>query len=117
MRRANSPPHPPRATNLRNAENTEENSFRQPGGGDDRNITENRTLRPMIEYLHGNPVRRGLVAEAEDGEWSSARWFAGMGAVNNEMDRQVPTELQSEYKYGKMHPLRRFKACHPPREL
>jgi hypothetical protein len=26
-----------------------------------------------LAYLHGNPVRRGLVAEAHDYPWSSAR--------------------------------------------
>ena len=42
--------------------------FWQPGGGYDRNITTTATLRAMIEYLHANPVRRGLVAKAEDWE-------------------------------------------------
>ena len=31
----------------------------------------------MIEYIHNNPVRRGLVARAEDWKWSSAGWFEG----------------------------------------
>ena len=30
-----------------------------------------------IEYFHNNPVRRGLVACAEDWPWSSAGWYAG----------------------------------------
>ena len=31
----------------------------------------------MIEYLHMNPVRRGLVERASDWRWSSAAWYAG----------------------------------------
>ena len=49
--------------------------FWQPGGGYDRNITRTVALRSMIEYLHANPVRRGLVAKAEDWEWSSVHWY------------------------------------------
>jgi putative transposase len=29
----------------------------------------------MIDYIHLNPVRRGLVAKAVDWKWSSAGWF------------------------------------------
>ena len=50
----------------------------------------------MIEYLHGNPVRRGLVAKAEDWEWSSARWYAGMRPVPIEMDSMVLEELSRD---------------------
>jgi putative transposase len=67
--------------------------FWQPGGGYDRNVISASALRAMIDYLHGNPVRRGLVAKAEDWEWSSARWYAGMHPVKIEMDNMVLTEL------------------------
>jgi putative transposase len=67
--------------------------FWQPGGGYDRNITSIETLRAVIEYLHANPVRRGLVARAEDWEWSSARWYAGVRPVKLEMDTDVLTQL------------------------
>src|SRR4051794_2753616 len=43
-----------------------ERHFWQPGVGFDRNITEPRTLSAMIDYLHLNPVRRGLVKRARD---------------------------------------------------
>jgi putative transposase len=46
----------------------------------------------MIDYLHANPVRRGLVAKAEDWEWSSTRWYAGMRLVPIEMDSMVLEE-------------------------
>ena len=67
--------------------------FWQPGGGYDRNITSTAVLRAVIEYIHANPVRRGLVARAEDWEWSSARWYAGLRPVKLEMDGSVLVEL------------------------
>lgn len=53
-----------------------EHLFWQSGGGFDRNITETRTLLAMIDYIHENPVRRGLVERAIDWWWSSAGWYA-----------------------------------------
>jgi putative transposase len=67
--------------------------FWQPGGGYDRNITSIEALRSVIDYIHANPVRRGLVARAEDWEWSSARWYAGLRPVKLEMDESVLMEL------------------------
>jgi putative transposase len=67
--------------------------FWQPGGGYDRNVTEVSTLRSMIDYIHANPVRRGLVDRPEDWEWSSARWFAGLRPAKIEMDASVIEEL------------------------
>jgi len=55
-----------------------ERLFWQSGGGYDRNVVELHTLRGMIDYLHANPVRRGLVAKPTDWEWSSARHYAGV---------------------------------------
>jgi len=67
--------------------------FWQPGGGYDRNITSTKALRAMIDYIHANPVRRGLVARAEDWEWSSARWYAGLRPVKLDMDGGALVEL------------------------
>jgi putative transposase len=64
--------------------------FWQPGGGYDRNVVEMPTLQQMIDYIHANPVRRGLVARPEDWKWSSARWYAGIRPVPIEMDRTIP---------------------------
>jgi putative transposase len=47
----------------------------------------------MIEYIRANPVRRGLVARAEEWEWSSACWYAGIRPVKMEMDDPVLLEL------------------------
>ena len=38
-----------------------ERLFWQSGGGYDRNITKGQTLMGMIDYIHANPVRKGLV--------------------------------------------------------
>jgi len=65
----------------------------QPGGGYDRNITTAAALRAEIDYIHLNPVQRGLVAKIEDWEWSSAHWFAGIRPVKIAMDNMVLTEL------------------------
>jgi len=50
--------------------------FWQPGGGYDRNIDNLGTVEKAIDYIHMNPVRRGLVERADDWPWSSARWHA-----------------------------------------
>jgi putative transposase len=64
--------------------------FWQPGGGYDRSVEKIETLQTMIDYLHLNPVRRGLVERATDWEWSSARWYAEVSPVQIEMDRTMP---------------------------
>ncbi len=64
--------------------------FWQPGGGYDRNSVEIATVHQMVEYIHANPVRRGLVTAAEDWEWSSARWYAGIRPVRIEIDGTIP---------------------------
>lgn len=65
--------------------------FWQPGGGYDRNIVELTTAHRVIDYIHANPVRRGLVERAEDWEWSSAPSYAGIRPVRIEMDRTIPS--------------------------
>ena len=52
--------------------------FWQRGGGYDRNITEPTTLWHEIDYLHANPVRRGLCQCPEDWQWSSAAGYRGL---------------------------------------
>lgn len=51
--------------------------FWQPGGGFDRNIFRDRTVAAVVEYIHANPVRRGLAEKPTDWEWSSARDWEG----------------------------------------
>jgi putative transposase len=45
----------------------------QEGPGYDRNLTEPNAIVAAIEYIHANPVRRGLCRRAIDWPWSSAR--------------------------------------------
>jgi putative transposase len=55
-----------------------EHRFWQQGGGYDRNMFEPETIHASIDYLHNNPVRRGLAATPVDWRWSSARWYSGL---------------------------------------
>jgi putative transposase len=64
--------------------------FWQPGGGYDRNIDSVDTLQRMVEYIHLNPVRRGLVERAIDWRWSSAQWYAGIRPAVLEIDDTLP---------------------------
>ncbi|QDU82759.1 Transposase IS200 like protein [Polystyrenella longa] len=45
------------------------------GPGYDRNITNQKTLELAINYIHENPVKRGLVERAVDWKWSSGRSY------------------------------------------
>jgi putative transposase len=58
-----------------------ERRFWQAGGGYDRNVVEPHTLLAMIEYIHANPVRRGLVSKTEDWKWASVEWLAGKNSL------------------------------------
>ena len=53
--------------------------FWQPGGGYDQNLWNERPILEVIDYIHANPVRRGLVERPTDWMWSSARDHAGLG--------------------------------------
>jgi REP-associated tyrosine transposase len=66
--------------------------FWQRGGGYDRNLRSVDDVHEKIEYVHLNPVRRGLVDRPEEWAWSSCRaWQTGQD-VPIAIDRQsVPT--------------------------
>ncbi len=72
-----------------------ERLFWQSGGGYDRNVVEPQTLMKMIDYIHLNPVRRGLVEKAVDWKWSSAAWNLNMGEVP-----MVPDLIPPEWMDG-----------------
>jgi putative transposase len=42
----------------------------------DFNVFREQKLKEKLDYIHGNPVRRGLVTRPEDWKWSSARHYA-----------------------------------------
>ena len=54
--------------------NRHERRFWQAGGGFDRNTIEPDVILAMIDYIHGNTVRKQLVDKPEDWKWSSAGW-------------------------------------------
>jgi len=60
--------------------------FWQAGAGYDRNLFTPEAIHTSIEYIHANPVRRGLCECALDWAWSSARWYADLDSVF-EVDR------------------------------
>jgi putative transposase len=49
--------------------------FWQEGPGYDRNMFKSSTVLEAIDYLHNNPVRRGMVKRPVDWKWSSARYY------------------------------------------
>ncbi len=61
--------------------------FWEPGGGYDRNIWQDRSIKEMMAYVHANPVRRGLVSNPLEWPWSSARFWDGDGTGPLRMDR------------------------------
>ena len=74
---------------IRNVDRTR-HRFWQAGPGDDHNLYEPKAIHDAIEYIHNNPVRRGLVDYATDWIWSSARDWAGLGHPHITIDRTVP---------------------------
>jgi len=54
--------------------------FWQRGGGFDRNLWSEKAIFAEIDYIHANPVRRGLCERAEDWAWSSAGDYAARDA-------------------------------------
>ena len=65
----------------------------------DRNLRDEREFTIKLRYLHRNPVKRGLVKEPADWEWSSFRHYAlrQMGIVEIESawtarDRETKTK-------------------------
>lgn len=56
--------------------------FWQEGPGFDRNIGRLDTLSHVVEYIHANPVRRGLCRRPVDWRWSSAGQYAGAPPAN-----------------------------------
>ena len=51
--------------------------FWQRGGGYDRNLRSPRHIWETIDYIHANPVRRGLCEADVDWPWSSAEDYHG----------------------------------------
>lgn len=86
--RENSPKYLERLT-IRNSTRTYRR-FWQAGPGFDENVTEPDDLKDIIDYIHNNPVKRGLVNRPEDWTWSSARDWLGLHDSPLRVDRTLP---------------------------
>lgn len=64
--------------------------FWQEGPGYDRNLQTEKAVLASIDYIHHNPVKRGLVKVAAKWKWSSARWYISDG-------KQIDTDLPRLY--------------------
>ncbi len=62
----------------------------QPGGGYDRNLFKAETVHKEVDYIHANPVRRGLCECPEDWRYSSVAFWAGQVDVPLVMDDSIP---------------------------
>jgi len=72
-----------------NSDGTRTHRFWQRGGGYDRNLRSIRDIHEKIDYVHFNPVRRGLAASPDAWPWSSCRaWLTGV-------DEPVPIDRTS----------------------
>jgi len=49
--------------------------FWQEGPGYDRNLSSSKAISAAVDYIHLNPVRRGLCENALSWKWSSARCY------------------------------------------
>jgi len=49
--------------------------FWQEGPGFDRNLFNAQAIEASLDYLHNNPVNRGLCRNPIDWRWSSARYY------------------------------------------
>jgi putative transposase len=58
--------------------------FWQEGPGFDRNIFSAQAIEASLNYIHENPVKRGLCKHAADWKWSSAR-FHEHGIVDEDL--------------------------------
>jgi len=70
--------------------------FWQEGPGYDRNLQTPAAVMSSLEYIHMNPVRRGLVTDMRLWKWSSARFYASDGTV---IDLDLPriTPMSAEF--------------------
>ena len=72
--------------------------FWQEGGGYDRHLTEPGTIVATMNYIHQNPVRRGLCRRATEWQWSSAPRLL---ADDISSLRESPTLLRFEPETGR----------------
>jgi putative transposase len=77
--------------------------FWQEGPGYDRNLQHESTVLASIDYIHNNPVRRGLCERACQWYWSSASYYTG-GPVQRPLlppITRLPAEFFSQRTVGR----------------
>jgi putative transposase len=62
--------------------------FWQAGPGYDRNLSTPAVVLASMDYIHANPVKRGLCSRAQDWKWSSARAYCSETYV---VDEDLPS--------------------------
>ena len=64
--------------------------FWQEGPGFDRNLHSPEAITASVDYIHNNPVRRGLCQRAVDWRWSSARFYLSEPPDSYQPDAALP---------------------------
>jgi putative transposase len=64
--------------------------FWQAGPGQDRNVFDPAAAHDIVDYIHGNPVQRGLAASPEEWCWSSAAEWSGRSGILLGVDKSMP---------------------------
>jgi putative transposase len=73
--------------------------FWQEGPGFDRNLFTPKAVSASLDYIHANPVKRGLCHKARDWRWSSALFYEDEGqSVDPLLPRLTP--LPAEFWFG-----------------
>ena len=62
----------------------------QTGGGHGRNLQSTPAIHAMLDYIHYNPVARGLVGREHEWKWSSAGDWEGLLDQPLRIDRTLP---------------------------
>ena len=68
----------------------------QEGPGFDRNLFTVAAVQASIDYMHHNPVARGLCKRARDWRWSSARFYESDGGFTDSLLPKI-TPLPAEF--------------------
>jgi putative transposase len=80
--------HPDRLKHFATGQKNAPYRFWKPGGGYDRNITSIEILSQVVDYIHRNPIRQGLVTKPEEWFWSSYNEWAKPGTGPITVDRE-----------------------------
>ena len=72
--------------------------LRQEGAGYDRNLYTEVAVENSINYIHNNPVRKGLCEKPTDWKWSSARFYARTSPDWHDPDLPVLSGLPADWK-------------------